>query len=200
VRTRGEAPGAADELVLAGSEWSGPPARVALQRGHLLQAARLGFTEAELHEPDQPLVFRAPSRLYVLMPLPPGDAAPSPPAATPEAALTPAPHPPADPNEKKENSAMPTPTDNGRHAARGDAGRGDAGTPNPAALDPLAEAEAVRGLLAEAQSRASRLVAALKQHRRQARALEAASPRCASCRRCPPDGPRPPLPPPEPPP
>ena len=74
---------------------------------------------------------------------------------------------------------MPTPPDSGRHA-----GRGDAGTPpNPAALDPLAEAEAVRGLLAEAQSRLGRLIASLKQHRRSARALEAA---VASLRQLPP--------------
>jgi len=174
VRTRGEAPGAADELVLAGSEWSGPPARVALQRGHLLQAARLGFAEAELHKPDQPLVFRAPSRVYVLMPLPP-DAAHPPPAGAPEAAtdcIPPATVP--DPDAKEENPAMPTPTDNGRHA--------DAAS-SPTPVDPLAEAEAVRGLLAEAQARIGRLVAALKQHRRQARALEAA---VASLRQLPP--------------
>jgi hypothetical protein len=183
VRTRGEAPGSADELVLAGSAWSGPPARVALHRAHLLLAARLGFAEAELHKPDQPVVFRAPSRLYVLMPLPP-DAAHPPPAGAPEAAtdcIPPATVP--DPDAKKDTPAMPTPTDNGRHAGRGDAGRGDAGTPSPAPFDPLAEAEAVRGLLAEAQARAGRLVAALKQHRRSARALEAA---VASLRQLPP--------------
>ena len=69
---------------------------------------------------------------------------------------------------------MSTPTNNGRHP--------DA-APSPAPVDPLAEAEAVRGLLAEAQARIGRLVTALKQHRRSARALEAA---VASLRQLPP--------------
>ena len=45
---------------------------------------------------------------------------------------------------------------------------------DPALFDPLAEAESVKSLLAEAQSRLARLLAALKQHRRQARAVRAA--------------------------
>ncbi len=64
---------------------------------------------------------------------------------------------------------MPNPADNGRHP-----GNGDAAPPDPAALDPLAEAEAVRALLSEAQSRLGPLAAILKQHRRQARAVAAA--------------------------
>ena len=69
---------------------------------------------------------------------------------------------------------MSTPTNNGRHP--------DAAS-SPTPVDPLAEAEEVRALLAEAHSRAGRLVAALKQHRRSARALEAA---VASLRQLPP--------------
>ena len=41
-------------------------------------------------------------------------------------------------------------------------------------LDPIAEAEALRGLLHEAASRSARLVAALKQQRRQTRVLQQA--------------------------
>jgi hypothetical protein len=67
-----------------------------------------------------------------------------------------------------------TPTNNWRHP--------DAAS-SPAPVDPLAEAEAVRALLAEAQARTGRLVAALKQHRRQTRAVEAA---VASLRQLPP--------------
>jgi hypothetical protein len=40
--------------------------------------------------------------------------------------------------------------------------------------DPLAEAEGIRSLLAEAQSRTTRLIASLKQFRRQSRAVRAA--------------------------
>ena len=65
---------------------------------------------------------------------------------------------------------MPTRTNSGRPAGNG------AGTPPepPAVPDPLAEAEAVRGLLAEAQSRLGRLIAALRLHRKQARAVRQA--------------------------
>ncbi len=41
-------------------------------------------------------------------------------------------------------------------------------------LDPLAEAEALRSLLHDAQARLARLLSALKQHRRQTRALRTA--------------------------
>jgi len=62
------------------------------------------------------------------------------------------------------------PESNGRqHEARPDAPPGVNEPP-----DPLAEAEALRALLGEALSRTSRLVACLKQHRRQSRAVQAA--------------------------
>jgi hypothetical protein len=48
-------------------------------------------------------------------------------------------------------------------------------TPADAALDPLAEAEAVQRQLHEALARTARLLAALKQHKRQSRAAEATS-------------------------
>ena len=66
---------------------------------------------------------------------------------------------------------MPNPTTNDRHA-----GNGDVNSPadSPTMMDPLAEAEAVRALLAEAQSRLSRLITALKLHKKQTRAVQAA--------------------------
>ena len=48
------------------------------------------------------------------------------------------------------------------------------GTANGLAPDPLTEAEAVRGLLRDADTRVGRLVAYLKHHRRQSRALRTA--------------------------
>lgn len=44
----------------------------------------------------------------------------------------------------------------------------------PSPVDPLTEAEAIKNLLAEAHTRLAHLLAALKQHRRQARAVAAA--------------------------
>jgi hypothetical protein len=62
-----------------------------------------------------------------------------------------------------------------------DPGNGSASMPSPALsrsdsdeLDPLAEAEALRALLHDAQLRLSRLLSALKQQRRQTRALRSA--------------------------
>jgi hypothetical protein len=65
-----------------------------------------------------------------------------------------------------------------------EAGTNGATGQNPEAPpDPLTEAEALRSVLQEAQSRLGRLVLALKQHRRQAKALQAA---VASLRQLPP--------------
>jgi hypothetical protein len=50
----------------------------------------------------------------------------------------------------------------------------DGATPPPGVLDPIAEAETLRGLLHEAASRSARLVTALKQQRRQTRVLQQA--------------------------
>jgi hypothetical protein len=74
---------------------------------------------------------------------------------------------------------MPNPANNGRHPGNGDAGV----SASPPVYDPLAEAEAIRGLLSEARSRLSHLIASLKQQRRQARAVAAA---VASIRQLPP--------------
>jgi hypothetical protein len=57
------------------------------------------------------------------------------------------------------------------------------GAPPPELLDPLIEAEAVRAPLYDAQGRLGRLLAALRQHRRQTRAMRAA---VTSLRRLPP--------------
>jgi hypothetical protein len=59
---------------------------------------------------------------------------------------------------------------NGPAAAAPSPEPANAGTP----LDLVSEAEAVRALLAEAQARVGRLLAALKQQRKQSRAVRAA--------------------------
>ena len=153
------------ELRLVGSRWSGPPLRVVLGPRYLLHALRLGFTDIEIRSPTVPLCCRDSRRTYLWMPF--GDPPASPAAAAPPrgAAAENAGPPPPSPEPAKE-TAMPNPADNGRHP-----GNGDAAPPDPAALDLLVEAEAIRALLSEAQSRLGRLAAALKLHRRQARAV-----------------------------
>ena len=158
------------ELRLVGSRWSGPPLRVVLGPRYLLHALGLGFADVEVRSASQPLCCRDSRRTYLWMPF--GDPpAPSPAAAVPpRAAAAENPSPLAPSPEPVKEPAMPRPADNGRHPNNGDS----APPTDPAALDPLAEAEAVRALLAEAQSRLGRLAAILKQHRRQARAVAAA--------------------------
>jgi hypothetical protein len=51
---------------------------------------------------------------------------------------------------------------------------GGADPPPPGLLDPLAEAEALRGLFQQASSRLARLLSALRIHRKQNRAVEQA--------------------------
>ena len=159
----------AAELRLVGSRWSGPPLRVAYNPRYLLNALRLGFTEVEIRSPSVPLCCRDATRVYLWMPLSDESATTTParPAQS-AAAEQPVPSEPV-----KETPMPPNSADNGRHAGNGNADL-PPGPPGPAPLDPLAEAEEIRALLAEAQSRLGRLIAALKQHRRQARAVAAA--------------------------
>ena len=159
----------AAELRLVGSRWSGPPLRVVCNPRYLLNALRLGFIEVEIASPSVPLCCRDATRVYLWMPLS-DESATSAPARPAQAAAAEQPFP-SEP--VKETPMPPNPAGNGRHG-----GNGNADLPpepsGPAPLDPLAEAEALRALLADAQSRLGRLVAALKQHRRQARAVAAA--------------------------
>jgi len=150
---------------LTGARWSGPLLRVVLGPRYLLNALQFGFTDIEIRSPSQPLCCRDATRTYLWMPLTDGSApstAPSPARAADSTRVS--------PDDNNKETVMPDPAANGRHPGNGAAGP----IPEPAVLDPLAEAEAIRGLLAEAQSRVGRLIAALKQHRRQARAVQAA--------------------------
>ena len=156
----------AAEVKLTGSRWSGPLLRVVIGPRYLLHALQLGFTDVEIPSATVPLCCRDSRRTYLWMPL--GDPPASSPAATapPQAAAAENTSPPPPSPEPAKETVMPHPADNGRRH-----GNGDAAPPDPSALDLLAEAETLRALLAEAQSRLGRLAAALKQHRRQARAV-----------------------------
>jgi hypothetical protein len=170
-QARGQEPAA--ELDLAGSRWSGSPTRVGTDRRHLLWALHLGFTEVAVVRPSVPLVCRDVTRTYVWMPLGPDTSPPPAHNGPPSAASVPAAAPPGD--NPKENVPMPNPNTSDRRADNGD------GPTTPS--DPQAEAEAIRTLLAEAQSRLGRLIASLRFHRKQARAVRAA---VASLRQLPP--------------
>ena len=162
LRLHGTADATAPEIELPDAEGTGVSCKLFTDRRYLLRALKLGFTEVKVRSPSHVVWCRDASRIYVWMPWSESPA--------PTAARTPPPSASASPEPQKETAVMVNAPSNGRHA-----GNGDAGNPAPpAASDPLAEAEAVRGLLAEAQSRLGRLIASLKLHRRQARAVQAA--------------------------
>jgi hypothetical protein len=171
VRVRSEKGGPATEAVLSRSMTSGPDKAVVTDRRYLLRAVQLGFREIAVVRPDVPLLARDASRTYVWMPLDPKTAIPpgqdvvrleSAETATPD-----------QPQPQQRRTAMPTPTGNGHGASDRPP---PAGPPerNGGVNDLIAEAEALRQLLGEAATRSQRLLAALKQHKRQARAVEAA--------------------------
>jgi hypothetical protein len=66
---------------------------------------------------------------------------------------------------------MPAPEPDNGHAPRPEPANGASSSE---AADPVAEAEALRGLLQQSLTRLGRLLAALKQQKRQAKAVEAA--------------------------
>jgi hypothetical protein len=141
----------------------GPALRLATDRRHLRRALELGFLEVSATKNDQPLACRDGGRIFVWMPVAEPPAEPPLPRRQPET------------SPEEQSPAMNEHTSHGRP--------GPEARPAPTPEDPLAEAEAVRALLAEAQSRLARLISALKQHRRQTRAVQAA---VASLRQLPP--------------
>jgi hypothetical protein len=160
--------GAVQEAVLASSTTSGPHVRLCMDRRLLRRALQLGFTAMQVFKADQPLVCRDDRRTYVWMPFTEKAALPPSPAAVRVQEPTAAEPNPSPPTERR-TEPMPA-NSNGQGPPEG---RDGANSP-ASLLDPIAEAEALRGLLHEAASRSARLVAALKQQRRQTRVLQQA--------------------------
>jgi hypothetical protein len=172
VRARSGRDGPATEVVLARSTASGPPVRVAMDRHYLLRAAQMGFPEIAVLRPDVPLVCRDESRTFLWMPLdangvvPPGKDVMR--LVSAEGTEVPVDHPSP---PRRRRSPMPVSAGNGNPPPED---RLPPGPANSGFDDLIAESEALRNLLADASARAHRLVAALKQHRRQAKAVRAA--------------------------
>src|SRR5262245_2075461 len=165
VRAQSARKESAAELQLTDSRWSGSPISVVTDRRHLLWALKLRFNEVAVVRPDVHLACRQPNRIYVWRRWGPA-AAPTPTrSGASQSASVPAVTPPLNDNPT-ENVPMPNPNTSDRRADNGD------GPTTPS--DPLVEAEAIRTLLAEAQSRLARLIASLKFQRKQARAVRAA--------------------------
>jgi hypothetical protein len=197
VRAREAGPGRTTELALAGSAALGKPLRVCLDRRHLLRSLELGFREIAFADADRPALCRDGRRVFAWvlldakMALPPGPddlriastagggpAAPPAPPSDPET-QTPAvaegdsaPAAAAPPPVQPERRITPvtTPHSNG---GPGDAGR-PAERPEAGGYDALLEeAFALQDALRAGLARCGRLLAALKQQRRQARLVQA---------------------------
>jgi hypothetical protein len=167
VRARDEK-GQVAEVVLAHSKVVGQPMRVVMDRRFLYQAVRLGFSEVLVTAPNKPLLCQDARRSYLWMPL--DDAEPvadrkTPPASTPVQEARGA---PANPEPRRRNPPMPA---NGP-PSNGEPRNGPVNHDPP--TDPMAEAEALRAQLQEALVRTNRLIAVLKNQRRQNRVVQAA--------------------------
>jgi hypothetical protein len=167
--------GAIEEVALTRLVVSGPPVRLVTNRRYLHRALRLGFMEIELRSKDRPLVCRDGPRIYLWMslsqvtPLAPLNSSTSrSEVAVPNGTV-------ASPKRRTlmrrslPPSNAPIPGNGGVPA-----GPPVGGLPEPDLESILAEGEALRGLLHEAQGRAGRLLAGLKHYRRQAKAFETA--------------------------
>lgn len=144
----GEKVGETREVLLNRSTASGPAIRVALDRRVLARALGLGCRTLRL-TPDKPAVFDGADVTLVAAPL--NAALVAPPATTGSEALTPSPNVERKPPVKPES--------NGHVPPRGD----------PA--DPLELAEELRTALSEAAGIAARLVAALRQGKKEKKVL-----------------------------
>jgi hypothetical protein len=170
VRAWPEASGPAMEVTLARSSASGPPERVRTDRRFLRRALRLGFTDLEVVKADQPVCCRDGTRCYVWMPLDPAAAMPPDADVLRITSMDGSPAAPPEPLARR-TTPMATAPRNGSD----DHPEAAAGAPPPDGLAAaIAEAEALRALLRDAHGRAARLLAGLRQQRRQGRAVAAA--------------------------
>jgi hypothetical protein len=162
VRSRSEA--AATEVLLGSSRVTGRPIRVSVQRRLLIRALRLGFRSVELHAADKPVVARDQQRLMVFVTVDPTQIVePSPGMirlTTPEDGIAPV-------NPSHERTPPMAISNNGNGA------NGHQAEPSDA-FDPLAEAEALKAALQEALNRSSRLIAGMRQFRKQHKAVASA--------------------------
>ncbi len=177
VRARGEGERRPTELTLSRSGTTGPAVCFVTERRFLTRAAALGLTEIEIADPEQPLVARNDSHIYVWVPLskdlavPHSDDAlqiPSPQGDT----STPEPQPQPQPRTERKLTPMTSPRNETQERSNGQAepqtvAANDASHARAGSV--IEEAQALKDALHDAYGRASRLVAALKAQRRQSR-------------------------------
>jgi hypothetical protein len=174
VRARSSDQAGVTELVLSRSAYTGPPVRLQTDRELLARAIRLGFAEVEVVDADTPLACRDDRRVLAWQPLSKDSAiGPSDDAIRIESDSRPRPTstrlPDRSPrSEVGERIPADTPSEPNGHAA--EAHQEPAAT-GLAAL--IRDAESLHEALADARSRAGRLVVALRKQKRRERLVAA---------------------------
>jgi hypothetical protein len=176
------------EVVLTNSQWTGDPFRIAVNRTYLQRAMKLGLSDLSLYNPDSALLCQSFDRKFVWMPLDKG-AAIEPAAdviriASPKGTIA-APIPQSVTPKEVPPMSEPTINANSKPASNGKSetnGQAKTGTTNPktsrrktgqqdiAAL--IDQAVKFRTALHDLMHESSGLVKALKQHRRQNKAIQ----------------------------
>ena len=170
VRSRCQDGGLTTDVELTRSTIEGQPVRLNLKRSLLRRAMLLGCTELGIVSADKPLLARNLSRLYVVMPLDKEAALPPRKDAICITSVTP---PAASPPPQPRRAPMPLPNSNGH--SKEDPAEGRVSPDRaPSIAELVAVAEELRNQLQDASIRVARLLAGLKQHRRQSRAVQGA--------------------------
>jgi hypothetical protein len=166
------------EVLLQGATVGGMPLRSCLNRNLLLRALRLGFRAFEFHGPNKPLLAREGERLFVAVMLDAKSVLP--PTAERERIGSAATGTNNRQSDRAHVTSAPRSINNyqpdERKPTMSNVSNGNNGpAPEPAqVLDPLEEAEALRSTLQEAHNRVSRLIASLRQFRKQRKVVESA--------------------------
>jgi hypothetical protein len=150
--------GERSEVVLSRAKVTGPTLRVGMNRRYLLRALQLGFRDVLIHNAEKPLLCQDARRIFLWMPLV-GSQDVQVGKQTPEQV--------SQPQTSSGITIVPPNEPRNDEHRNGVASHGEP-------LDVLAEAEALRGMFQEALARTSRLISALRQQRRQERAMRSA--------------------------
>ena len=158
------------EVPLLNTVFTGSPVRMVLNRAHLGRALALGFRQFRSRSAEQPVVAVAEERTYLMAVMSPLSAVlpreeRSVPANVPTPTNAQTSTSPTNSRSVSMPARDPSPPDRNGHA-----------DPPPVGdlTDPLTEAEALRSALVEASNRAARLVASLRQYRKERRTLQTA--------------------------
>jgi hypothetical protein len=162
------------EIVFANSQVEGDAMRFNCNRRYLLQAVKLGFRHAQLYGPNVPAMFHDERRRYVWALLDPEAVIPPnrnavriEPAA--ESGPRKSSHEPPTRSRKRSRMTEPKST---QHTDTATEESAEANPPDNGSADVIEQAEAVKASLREAASKTSQLIAALKRHRKQAKAVQ----------------------------